>query len=123
MEMRQTSAQIYDFPAPSRVTVARPRAPFIKLARDYEHQLHQSRQQIRYAALCAGACGALALMAALCAYLLFVSAILAHSLVVWSFATAMLIVGGFFVYLGWWEYRDYQGKLSLYRGAVRHGGL
>ena len=121
--MRQTSAHIYAFPttAPRRVIVARPGAAFETLAGDCQIKLHESRRQIRYAALCAGACGAVALMASLCAYAFYVSAILAHSMALWSFATAMLIVGGFFVHLGWVEYREYHGLLSVYRGAVRYG--
>lgn len=118
--MRRTSAQIYAFPTPPRATVSRPGAPFEVLVGDLERQLHESRQQMRYAILGAIACGAVAMMCSICAYALYVSAIIAQSTILWSFATAMLIVGGFFVHLGYREYRDYCGLLNLYRGAFRH---
>ena len=119
--MRRTSAQIYAFPQPQRVVVARPGAPFATLARNYERQLRESRQQMRTAIGGAIACAAVTMMCTIAAYAFYVSAIIAHSAVLWGFATAMLIVGGFFVHLGWNEYREYHGLLSLYRGALRHG--
>lgn len=119
--MRRSSAQIFQFPAPPRVVVARPGAPFAVLAGEYERQLHDARQAMRYAILGAIACAAVAMMCAICAYAFYVSAILAQSAVLWGFATAMLIVGGFFVHIGWREHRDYQGFLTLYRGAMRNG--
>jgi len=111
----QRSAQIYYFPPPV-INVARPGAVYAQVRTTLiEAQLHEARQAIRRAALCAGACGAVALMCAICAYCFYVSAILAQSMVLWSFATAALIVGVFFLYIGWREYVDYQGLLSAYR--------
>ncbi len=114
------TAQIYRFPA-ERAVVARPGAPFQILSQRYQAQLRDARAAIRNAVLGAIACGAVAMMCSIAAYAFYVSAIIAQSKVLWSFATAMLIVGGFFVHIGWREYRDYQGLLSLYRGAERYG--
>lgn len=121
--MRQSSAQIFQFPAPPRVTVARPGAPFTVLAGEYERQLHDARQAMRYAILGAIACAAVAMMCAICAYAFYVSAILAQSVVLWGFATAMIIVGVLFLSLGYREYQDYGGILQLYRGTIRCGRL
>lgn len=121
--MRQSSAQIFQFPAPPRVVVARPGAPFAVLAGEYERQLHDARQAMRYAILGAIACAAVTMMCAICAYAFYVSAILAQSVVLWGFATAMMIVGILFLSLGYREYRDYAGILQLYCGAVRCGRL
>jgi hypothetical protein len=120
--MRQ-SAQIH-YLYPQRVTVARPGVPFEKIRTELvEAQLHEARRQIRDAALGAAACGAVTLMCAICAYAFYVSAILAQSLVLWSFATAALIVAGFFLHIGWREYVDYRGFLAAYRGACRRGSV
>lgn len=116
--MRPT-AQIYRFPPP-RADVARPGAPFQILAQKYQAQLRDARAAIRNAVLGAIVCGAVALMCAITAYALYVSAIIAQSTVLWSFATAMLIVGGFFVHIGWREYREYGDLLQLYRGVSRN---
>jgi hypothetical protein len=112
--MRQ-SAQIH-YLYPQRVTVARPGVQFEKIRTDLmETQLYEARQSMRRAILGAAACGAVAFMCAICAYAFYVSAILAQSFVLWSFATAMLIVAGFFLHIGWVEYRDYLGLLGAYR--------
>jgi hypothetical protein len=117
--MRQ-SAQIH-YLYPQRVTVARPGVQFEKIRTDLiESQLYEARQSMRLAILGAAACGAVALMCAICAYAFYASAILAQSMVLWSFAAAMAIVSGFFLYIGWVEYRDYQGFLAFYRGISRH---
>lgn len=120
--MRQSSAQIYDFP--TRVTVARPGAPFAAIRTELvEAQLRDARQQMRQAILGAIACGAVTLMCAICAYAFYISAIIAQSAILWGFATTMLIVGGFFVHIGWREYGDYRGLLDVYRCACRSSRL
>lgn len=114
------SAQIHPFPAP-QVVVARPGATFQKIRTDLvETQLYDARRQMRAAILGAIACGAVTMMCAICAYVSYVAAIIAQSAILWGFATAMLIVGGFFVHIGWREYREYQGLLMLYRGVMRN---
>lgn len=114
------SAQIYPFPAPQAV-VARPGASFQKIRTDLvETQLYDARRQMRAAILGAIACGAVTMMCSICAYVSYVAAIIAQSAILWGFATAMLIVGGFFVHIGWREHRDYRGFLMLYRGAMRN---
>lgn len=116
------SAQIYRFPAPCAV-IARPGAPFRVLADKYQAQLQATRAAMRHAILGAIACGAVCMMCSIAAYAFYVSAIISQSIVLWSFATAMLTVGGFFVHLGWREYREYQSLLILYRGVERHGRI
>jgi len=116
--MGSQSAQIYQFPA--RATIARPGAAFQKIRTDLvETQLYDARRQMRAAILGAVAAGAVTLMCAIVAHAFYMAAILAQSLLLWGFATAMLIVAGLFVHIGWREYNDYRGILDGYRRIMR----